>query len=140
RLGTPDGATCAAADPTGAAGPAGEVPPCGVGTSGGAQKVSRTTIRLNPRGGPHSPVPLAVTGLSLSKTCPGPAPVPPGSSFQCTFSIGNQDPVNQVINLAVTNQVPCTGGVPGVCGAGSGPTVPVPCEFPPGTTAATLPP
>src|SRR5262249_18007432 len=56
--GTPEGANGEAADLTVSVGPAGEVTPCGVGTSGGAQKVSRTTIRLNPRGGPHSPVPL----------------------------------------------------------------------------------
>jgi hypothetical protein len=36
--------------------------------------------------------------------------VPPGSAFQCTFTVQNLDPVGSVTNLVVTNQVPLPGG------------------------------
>src|SRR6266508_5963412 len=55
-------------------------------------------------------------GIGLTKACPGPAPVPPGTVFQCTFTVQDLGP-DSVINLAVTNTVPCpdpptcTGGV-----------------------------
>src|SRR6266542_5718970 len=50
-----------------------------------------------------------VTGLAVLKSCPG-TPAAPGSTFSCTYSVQNADPVNTVINLAVTNQVPFPGG------------------------------
>jgi hypothetical protein len=53
-----------------------------------------------------------MVGVAITKTCPAPAPVPPGTMFQCTFSVQNQDPDNSVINLAVTNTVPFPGGSP----------------------------
>jgi len=51
-------------------------------------------------------------GVAIAKTCPGPAPVPPGTAFQCTFAVQNQDPNNNVIDLAVTDTVPFPGGSP----------------------------
>ncbi len=53
------------------------------------------------------------TGLAITKTCPGPAPVPPGMMFQCQFSVQNQDPdlTRSVNTLAVQNEVPFPGGV-----------------------------
>jgi len=51
-------------------------------------------------------------GVAIAKTCPGPAPVPPGTVFQCTFSVQNQDPENNVIDLAITNTAPFPGGSP----------------------------
>jgi hypothetical protein len=59
-----------------------------------------------------------IHALSIEKACPGPDPVPPGTMFQCHFSVQNQDPDNSVINLAVTNTVPFPGGV----------TTPVACK------------
>jgi hypothetical protein len=53
----------------------------------------------------------ATTGIAITKTCPGPAPVPPGSSFQCQFSVQNLDAANSVNTLAVMNTVPYPGGV-----------------------------
>lgn len=58
---------------------------------------------------PDSALGQHTTGFNASKTCPL-QPVPAGSSFNCTFSITNQDPQHGVINLAVTNQVPFPGG------------------------------
>jgi hypothetical protein len=52
-----------------------------------------------------------IHALSIEKACPGPDPVPPGTMFQCTFSVQNQDPDNSVNTLAVTNTVPFPGGV-----------------------------
>jgi hypothetical protein len=49
--------------------------------------------------------------LAITKTCPGPAPVPPGTMFQCTFTVQSQDPDSSVIDLAVTSTVPFPGGV-----------------------------
>lgn len=50
-------------------------------------------------------------GVAITKTCPGPAPVPSGTMFQCTFTVQNQDSQNSVNTLAVTNTVPFPGGV-----------------------------
>jgi hypothetical protein len=52
------------------------------------------------------------TGLAITKTCPGPAPIPPGSLFQCQFSVQNLDPANNVNLSSVTNTVPFPGGSP----------------------------
>ncbi len=57
-------------------------------------------------------------GLAATKTCP-PHAVPPLVPFVCTFTIQNEDPVNAVNNLAVTNTVPFPGGTP----------VAVPCSY-----------
>ena len=76
-------------------------------------------------------------GAAITKFCPGPAPVPPGSVFQCTFTIQNLDEANNVINLAVTDTVPFPGGIP----------FPVPCflldpnsGLPTGSPVTTLAP
>jgi Dictyostelium (slime mold) repeat len=50
------------------------------------------------------------TGLAITKSCP--QEVNSGAAFQCTFTVQNLDPVNTVINLAVTNQAPFPGGTP----------------------------
>ena len=39
-----------------------------------------------------------VTGFNIQKSCP--ITVPPGSNFNCTFSLQNQDTQHGVINLA----------------------------------------
>ncbi len=67
-------------------------------------------------------------GLAATKTCPSDA-VPPLVPFVCTFTIQNEDPVNAVNNLAVTNTVPFPGGTP----------VSVPCSYL-GTPVTTLQP
>ncbi len=61
-------------------------------------------------------------GIGLTKACPGPAPVPPGTIFECTFTVQDLGP-DFVINLAVTDTVPCPD--PPTCTGGS--TFPVPC-------------
>jgi hypothetical protein len=48
------------------------------------------------------------SGLSLKKTCPGHAAT--GDTVTCTLQVENQDPVNTVTGLMVTNQVPFPGG------------------------------
>jgi hypothetical protein len=48
--------------------------------------------------------------LAVTKTCPA-APVPPGSTVQCQFSIENVSDFS-VINLSVTSTVPFPGGTP----------------------------
>jgi hypothetical protein len=67
----------------------------------------------------------------------GPAPVPPGTVFECTFVIQNLDPNNNVISLSVTDTVPFPGGSP----------FPVPCflldpnsGLPTGSPVTTLAP
>ncbi len=57
-----------------------------------------------------------VTGFILDKTCPS-LPVAPGSTFDCTYTLTNQDNQHGVNNLAVTNQAPFPGG----------PVVPIDC-------------
>jgi hypothetical protein len=57
---------------------------------------------------PDSAFGQITTGLAIAKTCPSTAP--PGSAIVCTYSIQNQDPVNPITSLAVTNQVPFPGG------------------------------
>ena len=47
------------------------------------------------------------TGLGAHKGCP--PSVPPGSAFQCTFTVHNEGN-GAVTNLVVTNQVPFPGG------------------------------
>ena len=47
-------------------------------------------------------------GLAVTKTCPTTAS--PGGSITCTFSVTNQNAVNGVNNLTVTNQVPFPAG------------------------------
>lgn len=54
----------------------------------------------------------SIFGAAITKACPGPAPVPPGTVFQCTFVIQNQDINNNVIDLLVTDTVPFPGGSP----------------------------
>jgi hypothetical protein len=63
----------------------------------------------------------ATTGMGITKSCP--ATVPPGSAFQCTFTVQNLDPVGSVTSLAVTNQVPFPGGpiAPTACNQGGSP-------------------
>jgi hypothetical protein len=56
-----------------------------------------------------------ITGLNTQKACP--TFVSPGATFDCTYSIQNQDLQHGVANLAVTNQVPSPGG----------PVVPIDC-------------
>ncbi len=53
------------------------------------------------------------TGLAITKNCP--PTVPPGSGFQCTFTVQNLDPANTVNTLAVTNTVPFPGGTTIAC-------------------------
>src|SRR6266536_2205643 len=113
---------------TGSYGAVGSVTPCAAGASAQPRTNSRTTITVGNRGGAGTNGPLVTTGLAITKTCP--AQEPPSTLFQCTYTIQNQDPVNTVINLAVTNEVPFPGGGP----------VAIPCEFPPGTAVATLQP
>jgi hypothetical protein len=48
------------------------------------------------------------SGLLLKKTCPGHAVT--GDTVTCTLQVENQDPVNTVTGLTVTNQVPFPGG------------------------------
>ena len=60
-------------------------------------------------GSPDSLLGQHVTGFLLDKTCPS-APVAPGSTFNCTYTLTNQDTQHGVINLAVTNQAPFPGG------------------------------
>jgi hypothetical protein len=50
-----------------------------------------------------------VTGFILDKTCPS-VPVAPGSTFNCTYTLTNQDTLHGVISLVVTNQAPFPGG------------------------------
>jgi hypothetical protein len=49
-------------------------------------------------------------GVAITKSCPA-APVPSGTTFQCIFSVQNQDPDHSVNTLVVTNTVPFPGGV-----------------------------
>jgi hypothetical protein len=62
-----------------------------------------------------------ITGLSILKTCPD--FVDPGSPVTCTYSLQNQDPVNGITNLAVTNTFPSPGGpiLPITCNQGGSP-------------------
>ena len=48
------------------------------------------------------------TGMTVLKSCPVNAAA--GSTFQCTFSIRNEDRDHGIINLSVTNTVPYPGG------------------------------
>src|SRR6266540_5148494 len=89
---------------TGSYGAVASVTPCAAGASAQPRTNSRTTITLGTRS------PLVTTGLAITKTCP--SQEPPSTLFQCTFTVQNQDPVNTVINLAVTNEVPFPGGGP----------------------------
>jgi len=50
------------------------------------------------------------TGLPTTKTCPATAPDPPGSAYQCTFTVTNADDQHGVRNLAVTDTAPFPGG------------------------------
>ena len=49
-----------------------------------------------------------VTGFNMTKTCP--ISVASGASFQCTFTVENNDDQHGVSNLAVANTVPYPGG------------------------------
>ena len=102
------------------------VTPCAAGSSAPPRSSTLTTIALADRS--STGIEQIRLELVMTKTCP--SVEPPGASFQCTFTIQNQDPDNTVIDLAVTNTVPFPGGTP----------VPAPCEFPTGTPVTTLQP
>jgi hypothetical protein len=51
-----------------------------------------------------------LVGVAITKTCPA-APIPSGTTFQCTFTVQNQDSSNFIDSLVVTNTVPFPGGV-----------------------------
>ncbi len=101
---------------TGSFGPVSSVKPCAAGMSGQPRETSRTTSLIGPR---------ATTGLAITKSCPGPAPIPPGTAFQCQFTVQNLDPDNNVNTLAVTNQEGFPSGTPVVacipCAQGGSP-------------------
>ncbi len=113
-------------DLTGSFGAMINVTPCAAGASAQPRRNSRTTITLANRS--SAGIHQISLELAMTKTCP--LVEPPGVSFQCTFTVQNQDPENTVIDLAVTNTVPFPGGTP----------VPVPCQFPIGTPVTTLQP
>ncbi len=85
-------------DFTGSFGPAANVTPCASGQS------RRTNLTLSARSNPRTGAILA-TGFNVQKTCP--VTVTSGQSFSCTFSVQNLDAAATVINLAVTETVPC---------------------------------
>ena len=64
----------------------------------------------------------AAAGIGVSKSCPTSTQVA-GVPFNCSFTVANQDTVNQVTGLSVTNTVPCPD--PPACTGGS--TGAVPC-------------
>ena len=49
-----------------------------------------------------------ISGLTLQKSCPVIAD--PGSTFQCTFTVLNNDPEHGVFSLSVVNEVPFPAG------------------------------
>jgi len=64
----------------------------------------------------------AAAGMGVTKDCPT-SPQVAGIPFNCGFTIANQDTVNQVTGLTVTNTVPCPD--PPTCTGGS--TAAAPC-------------
>jgi hypothetical protein len=64
----------------------------------------------------------AAAGIGVSKSCPTSSQVA-GVPFNCSFTVANQDTVNPVTGLSVTNTVPCPN--PPACTGGS--TGAVPC-------------
>src|SRR6266540_361025 len=85
------------------------VTPCAAGASAQPKTNTRTTITLGDRSGAGTNGVLVTTGLAISKTCP--PQVAPSTAFQCTFTVQNLDPDNNVINLTTNNTVPFPGGV-----------------------------
>src|SRR5450759_2870433 len=98
-------------DFTGSFGAAARVMPCArmaPDASGSRSKAQpRTNTVLSDRSSLRTSGVLTTTGFAITKTCPTFAS--PGSGFTCTFTVKNLNPANNVINVAVTNQVPFPG-------------------------------